>query len=266
MRKFTLIYLIMMITGLAGCDHATVIGTDSGAIKPSVTTNDAAEANLRLGIAYMQEKEYEKALSKFEKARAADRNYPPTHNALAILYQQLGDEVKADEYFRKALSLNSNDAPTLNNYGQFLCQNSRFAEAEASFMKAARNPLYPTPEIALANAGTCAMAKGKLDVAESHFRNALEKNPEISVALLQMSQLSYGMSNYLSARAYLQRYLENSAHTAKSLWLGINIEKELGDKNALSSYQLLLKNAFPNSKEAHLLNKIEDNDRRSTGK
>ncbi|MEE9575548.1 MAG: type IV pilus biogenesis/stability protein PilW, partial [Gammaproteobacteria bacterium] len=64
---------------------------------------------------------------------------------------------------------------------------------------------------------------------------------------------SYSNANYLSARAYLQRYLEISAHTARSLWLGINIETELGDKDALSSYELLLKNKFPTSKEAGLL-------------
>ncbi|MFT5426392.1 MAG: type IV pilus assembly protein PilF [Gammaproteobacteria bacterium] len=255
MRKFTLIYLVIMIIGLTGCDPATIIGsgTSSETIKPSVTTNNAAEANLRLGIAYMREGEYEKALSKFQRAQEADKNYPPTYNALGILYQRLGDKAKAEEFFKKALSLNSNDAPTLNNYGQFLCQNSRFDEAETAFMKAARNPLYSTPEIALSNAGTCAMLEGNFDVAESHFRNALERNPRVAVALLQMSQLSYEASNHLSARAYLQRYLEISAHTAKSLWLGINIETELGDKNALSSYNLLLKNKFPDSKEAQLL-------------
>lgn len=149
--------------------------------------------------------------------------------------------------------MNSSDASTLNNYGQFLCQNSRFDEAEATFMKAAQNPLYQTPEIALANAGTCAMAQNKLDVAESHLRNALDKNPRIAVALIQMAQISYKNASYLSARAYLQRYLEVSTHTAKSLWLGINIETELGDKDALASYKLLLKNKFPNSKEASLL-------------
>ena len=149
--------------------------------------------------------------------------------------------------------MNSSDASTLNNYGQFLCQEARYDEAEEIFLKAAQNPLYSTPEIALSNAGTCAMAQSKLDIAETHFRNALEKNPRVAVALIQMSQISYENANYLSARAYLQRYLEISPHTAKSLWLGIRIERELGDKNTLSSYTLLLKNKFPDSREAALL-------------
>jgi len=97
------------------------------------------------------------------------------------------------------------------------------------------------------------MAQSRLDAAETHFRNALEINPRVAVALIQMSQISYKTASYLSARAYLQRYLEISPSTAKSLWLGIRIERELGDKNTLSSYTLLLKNKFPDSREAKLL-------------
>lgn len=254
MRNITLIYLVLTYLGLTGCTPTTGgSGTNSETIRPTATTNDVARLNLNLGIEYLKRGEYEKALSKLEKAREADKNYPPIYNTLGVLYQQLGDKVRAEKYYKHALGLNNLEASTLNNYGQFLCQEARYDEAEATFLKAAHNPLYSTPEIALSNAGTCAFTEGKLDVAETHFRSALEKNPRLAVALIQMAQISYTNASYLSARAYLQRYLEVSAHTPKSLWLGINIETELGDKNALSSYQLLLKNKFPNSKEAGLL-------------
>jgi len=252
MRKIILICLVIISLSLAGCNQTT--GSDGAeSIRPSAGTNDIAQSNLRLGIVYLKRGEYEKALDKLQKAEAADPRYPPTYNTLGVLHQQLGDKVTAEKYFKKALSLNSSDASTLNNYGQFLCQEARYDEAEEIFLKAAQNPLYSTPEIALSNAGTCAMAQSKLDIAETHFRNALEKNPRVAVALIQMSQISYENANYLSARAYLQRYLEISPHTAKSLWLGIRIERELGDKNTLSSYTLLLKNKFPDSREAALL-------------
>jgi len=255
MRKISLtIILYFLCLALNGCNQMTgssVSGTET--IKSTPVTNDVAAINLKLGLEYLQRGEYEKSLSKLQHALEADKNYPPTYNALGILYQQLGNKVKAEEFYKRALRLNSSDASTLNNYGQFLCKEGRYDEAEVTFLKATQNPLYPTPEIALSNAGTCNLAQGKLDKAETHFRNALEKNPNLTVALIQMAQISYATANYLSARAYLQRYLEFGSHTAKSLWLGINIEKELGDKNTLSSYKLLLKNKFPNSKEAKLL-------------
>jgi type IV pilus assembly protein PilF len=252
MRITTLVYPIIICLGLAGCNQMTG-SSGSEIIRPTVGTNDIAEINLKLGIEYLQRGEYENALEKLRRAEEADKNFPPTYNALGILYQRLGDKVRAEKYYKHALSLNSSDAPTLNNYGQFLCREGRFDEAQTTFLKAANNPLYSTPEIALTNAGTCAAAQGKLDVAETHLRNALGKNPRVAVALIQMAEISYTTASYLSARAYLQRYLETSAHTSKSLWLGINIENELGDKNALSSYKLLLRNKFPDSKEAGML-------------
>ncbi len=212
-----------------------------------------AQTNLNLGIAYLRTGEFEKALENLQKARAADKNYTPIYNALGVLYQQLGNKVKAEEYYLHALGLNGSDSSTLNNYGQFLCQESRFDEAEVTFLKAANNPLYATPEIAFSNAGTCAMEQGELDTAETYFRDALKKNPKVAIALLQMAEISYATGNYLSARGYLQRYLEISSHTEKSLWIGVQVENELGDKNALSSYKLLLRNKFPDSKETSLL-------------
>ncbi len=252
MGRIILICLVITSLGLAGCDQtAGTGGTES--IKSTGRTNDIAESNLNLGIAYLKRGEYEKSLTKLQKAQTADPGYPPIYNTLGVLYQQLGDKVTAEKYFRQALSLNSSDASTLNNYGQFLCQEARYDEAEENFLKATQNPLYATPEIAHSNAGTCAMIQNRLDAAETHFRNALEINPRVAVALIQMSQISYETANYLSARAYLQRYLEIGSHTAKSLWLGIRIERELGDKNTLSSYILLLKNKFPDSKQATML-------------
>jgi len=243
------IMLYFLCLGLNGCNQTT--GPESARV--TTGTNDIAQANLDLGIAYLRTGDYEKALENLEKARQADDKYPPTYNALGVLYQQLGNKVKAEKFFLKALKLNGSDPSALNNYGQFLCRESRFDEAEAAFLKAANNPLYTTPEIAFSNAGSCAMNQGKLDIAETYFRDALQKNPRVAIALLQMAEISYTTNNYLSARGYLQRYLEIGAHTAKSLWLGIQIENELGDKNALSSYKLLLKNKYPDSKEAGML-------------
>ncbi len=242
---FCLILLALIIGGCAQNPESEIGVTGQ--------TNEVAEANLRLGIEYLKRGNYEKSLVKLNKALEADPKYPPTHNALGLLYQKMDRPVKAEEYFKRALSLSPNDPHTLNNYGQFLCTNDRYDEAEKTFLTAAKNPIYETPEISLTNAGTCAVKNNRPDIAEEHFREALKTNPKVPLALIQMSQISYDKGNYLSARGYLQRYLEVGNHTASSLWLGIRIEKELGDKDTLSSYALLLRNNFPKSEEARLL-------------
>ena len=252
MKFYRLLCLSLVLPGLFSCTQ-TYLGGDSDKLEVIEQTNEVAQSNLNLGIAYMQRGEYEKSLEKLKKAQEADPKYTPTLNALALLHQRLGKQKEAEDYFKHALKLRPSDPHSLNNYGQFLCSNGRYEEAEETFIKSANNPLYDAPEISLTNAGTCALKNNQPEKGETYLRQALEKNPRVSVALIQMAQLSYDQGNYLSARGYMQRYLEVAKHTAHSLWLGIQIEQQLGDRDTLSSYALLLKNNFPNSKEAELL-------------
>ncbi len=222
-------------------------------IKTAQTTNDVALSNLELGIEYMKRGSYEKALEKLMRAKEADENYSPTYNALGLLYQQLGEVDKAETNFKKALRINNNDSSTMNNYGRLLCQLRKLKQAEEVFLEASKNPLYETPEIAITNAGLCAYNNDDKQKAENYFRQALQLNPRIAPALLTMTEISLEQNKALSARGYIQRYQEIARHTPKSLWLGIQTEQELGDKDAVSSYALLLKNTFPDSREATLL-------------
>ena len=257
-KKFIYIIILTLFL-LAGCYHKD--GYDENIrpseIKESQVTNEIALTNLNLGIAYLKEGDYNKALEKLKKSLSADSDYAPTYNVLGLLYQLLGDNNKAEENFKRALAINNVDSSTLNNYGNFLCKQGRLEQAERSFLRAAENPLYEAPEIAITNAGQCLYANNQIENSKKYFRQALQLNPRIPQALLKMSEINFEEKNYLSARAYLQRYQENIPHNAKTLLLGIQIEKKLGDKDAVSSYELLLKNSFPDSDE---LASLEKND------
>ncbi len=245
-----IIFFLAVTIALTACNQIRPSNQD---IRASQTTNDVAAANLDLGIEYMKQGAYENALKNLEKARKADPGYAPTYNVIGLLYQQLGDSKKAEDNFKHALSLNNNDSSTLNNYGNYLCQQNRLEEAEKTFLKAAANPLYESPEIAITNAGLCLSNNQRENDAEKYFRQALQLNPRVPQALIKMCEISFKQPNYLSARGYLQRYQQVARHTATSLWLGIQIEQELGDKDAVSSYVLQLKNNYPDSQEATLL-------------
>lgn len=249
-------YILLLLTCLfiTACNSAIGPSSDRN-IRPTRGTNEVASANLNLGIAYLKQGKFESALEKLEKARDADPGYSATYNVIGLLYQQINQPENAEENFKKALRLNENDSSTLNNFGSFLCQQKRVEEAEETFLRASENPLYQTPEIAITNAGLCLYSNNQKAKSKEYFQQALQLNPRVPQALIKMCQFALDDFNYLQARAYLQRYEAVARHTARSLWLGIQIERELGDKDAVSSYALLLRNSFPDSNEAAILQK-----------
>jgi len=65
--------------------------------------------------------------------------------------------------------------------------------------------------------------------------------------------VSFERGNQLSARAYLQRYLAVAEPTPDMLWLGVRVERDLGDSRAEQGYAQLLRNKFPDSVEVQML-------------
>lgn len=210
---------------------------------------NVALTNMNLGIEYMRQGAYEEALEKLNRSLLAKPDFAPSYNVLGLLYQRLGDSEKAEAHFKKSLKLDPTDSSTYNNYGLFLCNNDRRDEAETFFLNAANNPFYSTPEIALSNAGIC-LLESRPEAGEDYLKQALAKNPEFSHALIQMADISYNKGQYELAQQYFERYKKNASHTPRSLWLGVRIYNELGYKDDVSSYALLLKNKYPDSKEA----------------
>lgn len=230
---------------LAGCNQANV--------RPDEDKSSSAEANMELGILYMREGKKAVALELLQKAIDQDPDLAEAHNAIAVLYENLGETDKADDHFRRAISLDSKNSQAHNNYGSFLCRNGRRDDAEEHFLAAAKNPLYETPEVAYTNAGICANTAKDSAKAEEYWRKALEVNARFPAALLHMARLNVSAKNFLQARAYLQRLHEQVRPNAESLWLGVQTERALGDKNAEASYSMLLKNGFPDSPQAKQL-------------
>jgi type IV pilus assembly protein PilF len=220
-----------------------------------------AETNVQLGLAYMQQGDLETALMKLNRALEQDPKLASAHHSIAILYQRLGNDALAEEHYKTALRLQPDESRAHNNYGQFLCLKGRYVEAEEHFIKAAGSPLYNSIAGALTNAGVCANRIPDVNKAENFFRQALEHDQQYAPALLEMARLTYNAGNHLSARAYLERFMGVARHNAESLWLGVRIEDTLGDKDASSSYALLLKNKFPDTQQAKALKEWENEHR-----
>ncbi|NOY67502.1 MAG: type IV pilus biogenesis/stability protein PilW [Gammaproteobacteria bacterium] len=185
-------------------------------------------------------------MDRLLKAVRQDDSNELAYSSLGLLNVRLGQYEEAEENFKKAISLAPDNSSIRNNYGVFLCKLKRYKESKEQFLNALKNPLYQTPENAYLNIGVCSADKVQ---AEKYFRQALRENPEFSIALLSMARLSLELKRYLSARAYLQRFHAVQKPTPSSLWISVQVEKVLGDKNLMESRALLLKRKYPDSEE-----------------
>jgi len=203
-----------------------------------------ATLNVQLAIEYMKAGKFEVALAKLERALDYDSNSVAAHATLGILYSRIGELDKAERHYSKAVKLAPSDPSVYNNFGQFLCSRGRIDEGLKMIDRALEFPLYRTPALAWTNAGICELSMGRTESAEQNFRAALKIDPAFAPALLQMIRISVKNEDFLSGRAYLQRYSQVGEQTAVTLWLGVQIERELGDKDTAASYGLALKSRF----------------------
>jgi len=125
------------------------------------------------------------------------------------------------------------------------------------FLRAIRNPLYQKPWRSYSAAGLCLVRIGKLQDAESLFERALKINQNDPRANLQMGTIRYSQGAYEEAQRWLRRFSEVSPQTAESLWLGLRIERKLGQTTNEASLASQLRRRFPGSPEYQKLQRGE---------
>lgn len=207
-----------------------------------------SEIYVRKGIQYMNNGMLDVALQDLKHAVELDDRNSGAHDALAVLYQRLNQSADAEREFQRALSLNESNYGTANNYGRFLCEQGQYDKAMAQFQKVIASKLYQSPWIALTNAGLCARTKGVRSDAEAYLRKALESNPTFPPALMEMARLSLESGQFMSARAFVQRYEEAAPSDADILLLGIQVEQALGNEQGATDYRAKLRAQFPDER------------------
>lgn len=237
------------------------------AINPSICTRVAQEperklsknerlAELRaaLGAGYMQEGALDVALRELETSLQLDPRSATAHATMALLQLRLSKPELAGEHYRRALALSPSDPEIRNNYGVYLCGLGRVKEADAQFRCAIANPLYRTPALAYTNAAECALRNGDSARAETDLLTAVQLDPGFVTPSLILADLKYEAGDARAAREHLARYVRRAGQTPAGLALGIRVETALGDLDRAASYRLLLKDRFPDSREAQELN------------
>ena len=241
-------YLALFVLFLTAC--ATQQGSRAGSAESN--KHESARIHAELGSGYYQQNQMAVALEEFTKSIEFDPTYSSGFNGLAMTYAAIKEDTKAEINFKKSIALDVKNSEAHNNYGSFLCSRNRFDESIVQFQEAANNPLYVTPFVAYTNAGYCSLKKSDVNGAEQFFSLALQYQPLLHNAAYQLAKIYFDKKQYVRAQQTMSNALANNP-TPEMLWLGVRVERQLGNKDAESSYALELRRNYPDAPQTQSL-------------
>ena len=219
---------------------------------PEVPPAKRAQIHTDLAAGYYERGQMDVAIDELTEALKIEPNNAKAYNILGLVYTVMGEDAKAEQNFQRALALAPLDPDIRQNWGWYLCTHGRAKESIPEFEAAIRNPLYKTPEIPLVNAGRCSASVGDINAADAYFRRALTLAANNEAAMLGLAQIAYREARNEEARRWLKA-MRQANLPPLALYLGMCVERKLGDRQAESSYVLQLKNRYPDADETKAL-------------
>ncbi len=250
-------FICVMTLSLSAC----VTVTDSS--KPKVDKRKLLESNIKLGMAYLNQGHRDNALRSFTKALELDKSSAEAHLGMALIHQVNGEWDMADKRFQKALKSRA-DFSKSNiqfSYARFLMDKDDYEGAFKLFEITSNDLSYGRRVNALFNLGLCAEKLGNPARAVAAYEHALNINKNFAPAALELAHKNFGDENYAEAKKYLDVFARNSRQSARSLWLGIRIERIFENQDKEASYALALKNLHPYSREFLEYKKLQEADK-----
>ncbi|MDF1485451.1 type IV pilus biogenesis/stability protein PilW [Ramlibacter sp. H39-3-26] len=253
--KWALLFLSALPCGvfLAGCAVTTQQGPapQSQIVTPSDEPDVRRRARIRLELAssYFDHGQTSVALDEVKQSLAIDPSYGEAYNLRGLVYMRLGDFPSAEEGFKRAIALNASDADAEHNYGWLLCEQKRYSEADQFFQRALSNPTYGSRPKTLMTQGLCQMRAGLRAEAERTLSKAYELDAGNPITGYNLALLLFERQENARAQFYIRRINNSEYANAETLWLGVKVERSVGDRVAMQQLVDQLRKRFPDSKE-----------------
>lgn len=254
-RALALWGALWVMLAFTGCSAPPSLSSVGGTGSDLVTESDEPEnrrrARIRLELAasYFDAGQTKVALDEVKQSLVADPAYPDAFNLRGLIYMRLGELEPAEESFRRAIALRPGDANLQHNYGWLLCQVRRYADADQQFTRALASPTYTARSKTLMAQGLCRINAGQLPQAEQSLIKAYELDAANPVVGYHLAALLWQRAEFGRAQFYIRRLNNSEYANAESLWLGIKIERSLGDAVAARQLADQLRKRFPDSRE-----------------
>ena len=247
--SFTACILFAFGLLMSGC-----VSTTTGGFAAKASPEEALEKRVALAREYIGKGLWEDAKRNLKMAQKIDGENSDVYEALALVYQSTGEYELAEESFKKAIRMDSGLSRARNNYAAFLAaylySRGEFAAAVKQLEVVVEDALYPARPRAFTNLGLARLKVDDIAGAEEAFERAVAMERLNSFALLELAHLRFNAGDWARAKYYHDTYkLSVRQQSARALWLGIRIARQLDDRDAEASYGLALSNLYPQSEE-----------------
>ena len=210
---------------------------------------ESAMAHTALGKEYAFAGALQVALEEGQIALEADSSYAPAYSLLGKTYFLLDQNERARSNYIQALRLAPRDPEIQAEYAWFLCHDGDMSGATSYFDKALNNPLMQNQAEVLSDRGICAIMQGDDVAAATYLQRSLLLRANNPRALYMLTDIDFRAGRYSSAIVKLNKLHEQRSPTAETSWLGLRLERKLGNKQGVERYTSLLLDRFRASPE-----------------
>ena len=247
----------VLLSSCAGAGSVAPASAPVPEMHDRITASDEPDAmrrgrtRMELAAAYFGRGQMTTALDQIKLSIQADPTSAAAFNLRGLIYANLGDQPLAEESFRRALQIDPRDADSMQNFGWYLCQQKRYAEADTLFDQALMVPNYRDAARTLLTQGICQTYAGRLPESEASLTHSYELDPTNPSTAVNLSEVLYRRGEFERARFFIRR-VNNlpDVSNAQTLWLAARIENRLGNRQGAQEFGTQLRNRFPTSREA----------------
>lgn len=206
---------------------------------------NAAKTRISLGLTYLQNGNYSQAKFNLDKALQFAPRLADAHYSMAYYYQLVGEIELAEEAYQTAMDFEPNNADIANTYGAFLCRQGKYDKAKKYFLKAVNSDNYVSTAETYENLALCSKSQGQLEDAKTYLQSAINHQPSRGKSLFLLTELQIENAQWPEAKQSLNRYEKVARVSAESLWMHIQIEEGLGNKDSAMGYGDMLIRMYP---------------------
>ena len=256
MKRFIPTLCLLLLATLLGACAGGAGQPGGGSLAEPLTEFDEPEnrkrARIRIELAsgYFEQGQTTVALDEIKQALAADPNYAPAYNLRGLVYMQMSEPALAEASFNRAIQLNPRDADAMHNLGWMWCQQGRLAPSLEQFGRALAVTGYANTARTWMAQGVCQVRAGMNAEAEKSLTRAFELDASNPITMYNLARLLLQRGDALRAQFYVRRLNASpDLVNAETLWLGVRVERRLGNAEGVRQLADQLRQRFPNSPE-----------------